>query len=105
MDTEKFKYIVNEVRPGDVCDIRFFGAVDEWSSRDFVYEFLWLEKQNPCKIRVLINSEGGSVISGMNMYSVINGSSVPTECINEGLAASIASVIWIAGNKSVMRDY
>ena len=41
----------------------------------------------------------------MSMFSVIRNSSIPTECINEGLAASMGSIIWAAGDKSLMRDY
>ena len=98
MDTTKFKYVV--------CDIRFFDAVNEYSANAFNSEFLWIESYiKPSKIRILINSEGGSVLYGMSMFSVIRNSSIPTECINEGLAASMGSIIWAAGDKSLMRDY
>ena len=106
MDTTKFKYVVGEAKTNEVCDIRFFDAVNEYSANAFNSEFLWIESYvKPSKIRILINSEGGSVLYGMSMFSVIRNSSIPTECINEGLAASMGSIIWAAGDKSLMRDY
>ena len=59
----------------------------------------------PSLIRVLINSEGGSVLHGMTVYAAIQNATVPTECVIEGMAASMGSVIWAAGDKSFMRDY
>ena len=42
---------------------------------------------------------------GMTTYSTISNSKIPTECIIEGIAASMGSVIWAAGDRSLMRDY
>ena len=53
----------------------------------------------------VINSEGGSVLYGMSTYSTIANATVDTECIIEGVAASMASIIWAAGKRSLMRDY
>jgi ATP-dependent protease ClpP protease subunit len=106
MDTEKFKNIVGEAKNGGIATIRFFGKVTEDSTTQFNYEFDYLENVvRPSLIRVLINSEGGSVLYGMGTYSTIQNSTVPTECIIEGMAASMGSIIWAAGNKSLMRDY
>lgn len=102
---KQFKHIVGEVKPNGCATIRLFDSVNEFSACSFVSEFLWLESQNPKKIKVCINSAGGSVLYGMSVFSVIKNSCVPTECIIEGLAASTASVIWAAGDKSLMCDY
>ena len=101
----KFKYIVGECKSGEEAVIRFFSEIDEWSAHCFISEFLYLESLKPCKIKVLINSEGGSVMYGMSMFSVISNSSVDTECIIEGIAASMGSIVWAAGKRSLMRDY
>lgn len=106
MDTEKFKNIVGEAKSGEIATIRFFGKVTEESTNQFNCEFDYLENVvRPTRIRVLINSEGGSVLYGMGTYSTIQNSTVPTECIIEGMAASMSSIIWAAGDKSLMRDY
>lgn len=106
MNTEKFKYIIGEAKSGEAATIRFFGKVTEESTTQFNAEFDFLENVvRPKLIRVLINSEGGSVLYGMTTYSTIRNSKIETECIIEGLAASMGSIIWAAGDRSLMRDY
>ncbi len=100
-----FSHIVGEIRQGEPATIRFYGKITEESAARFNGEFDWLESQRPSLIRVLINCEGGSVLHGMSSYATIQNSSVPTECINEGMAASMGSVLWAAGDRSLMRDY
>lgn len=106
MDTISFKNIIGEPKAGEVANIRFFSKINEESTTRFNKEFDYLENTiRPSLIRVLINSEGGSVLHGMTTYSTIQNSKIPTECVIEGMAASMASIIWAAGNKSLMRDY
>lgn len=105
MDTTQFKHIIGEVRSGEAAMIRFYGKITEESAIRFTEEFDYAESCAPSLIRILINSEGGSVLHGMSMYSTIQNSRVPTECINEGMAASMGSVLWAAGTRSLMRDY
>ena len=100
-----FSHIVGEIRQGEPASIRFYGKITEESAARFNGEFDWLESQHPSLIRVLINCEGGSVLHGMSSYATIQNSSIPTECINEGMAASMGSVVWAAGGRSLMRDY
>ena len=102
MNTSKFKYVVGEAKENEVCDIRLFCDIDEYTANSFNSVESYIK---PSKIRVLINSSGGSVLYGMSIFSVIRNSSIPTECINEGLAASMGSIVWAAGDKSLMRDY
>lgn len=106
MTTNDLKYVVGEAKIGDIATIRFSGKVTEESTAQFNREFEFLESVIcPRLIRVLINSEGGSVLYGMSTYSTIQNSTVETECIIEGMAASMASIIWAAGTRSLMRDY
>lgn len=106
MTINDLKYVVGEVKTGDIATIRFSGKVTEESTAQFNREFEFLENVIcPRLIRVLINSEGGSVLYGMSTYSTIQNSTVETECVIEGMAASMASIIWAAGTRSLMRDY
>lgn len=106
MSIENLQCVVGAVAAGAVATIRFFGPVTADSTARFNEEFDYLENTiRPCSIRVLINSEGGSVLSGMSTYSTIQNSAVDTECVIEGMAASMASIIWAAGRRSLMRDY
>jgi ATP-dependent protease ClpP protease subunit len=106
MDTENFQHIVGTALRGETANIRFSGKITETAALQFCNEFDYLECCiRPKLIRVLINSEGGSVLHGMTVYSVIQNATVPTECVIEGMAASMASIVWAAGRKSLMRDY
>lgn len=44
MDITKFKYVVNEAKTDEVCDIRFFDSVNEYTANTFNSEFLWVRK-------------------------------------------------------------
>lgn len=106
MDISQLKLIVGEAKQGEVATIRLFGRISEEVTTQFNAEFDFLENcVRPKLIRVLINSEGGSVLYGMSTYSTIQNSRVPTECVIEGMAASMGSIIWAAGGRSLMRDY
>lgn len=106
MDINSLQYVVGEAKADEVATIRFFGRITEESASRFNDEFDFLENVvRPSCIRVLINSEGGSVLFGMSSYSTIRNSKVDTECVIEGMAASMASILWAAGNRSLMRDY
>ncbi len=106
MDAENLKYVVGRAEEGKPAIIRFFSAVDECSVRCFNDEFLWLQDYvKPSKIIVMINSEGGSVLYGMSTFSVIRSCPIEVDCVIEGIAASMASVIWAAGDNLYMHDY
>lgn len=106
MDINNLQYVVGQTKENEAATIRFFGRVNEETATRFNEEFDFLESCiRPSLIRVLINSEGGSVLYGMSVYSTITNSRVDTECVIEGLAASMASIIWAAGRRSLMRDY
>lgn len=106
MNMNSLQCVVGAAAPGALATIRFFGRVTAESTARFNDEFDYLENEvKPSCIRVLINSEGGSVLYGMSTYSTIQNARVDTECVIEGMAASMASIIWAAGRRSLMRDY
>lgn len=106
MDINTLQYVVGEAKTDAPATIRFFGTVTEENTSRFNDEFDFLENViRPSCIRVLINSEGGSILHGMTTYSTIANAKVDTECVIEGMAASMASIIWAAGKRSLMRDY
>lgn len=106
MDQNNLKCIVGQACENQPAIIRFFDSVDWWSVDCFKEEFLWLQDYvHPSKIIVLINSDGGSVVQGMSVYSLIAGCPIETDCVIEGLAASMGSIIWAAGKNLYMHDY
>lgn len=71
----------------------------------FQKELLALDGMNKKRIQVWINSPGGIVSDGYNIYNAIlkSQTKVDTNCV--GMAASIAGVIFQAGRNRTMADY
>lgn len=106
MKTDELKYVVGEAQEAKPVYMRFYGRINEESTRQFNDEFLWVQDYvKPSKIVISINSEGGSVLYGMGTFSIIQQCPIEVETIIEGMAASMASVLWAAGTRSYMRDY
>jgi ATP-dependent protease ClpP protease subunit len=106
MDMDKLKCVVGKVETDKPAIIRFFDSINSVSAENFNSEFIWLQDViKPSKIIVLINCDGGSVMYGMSMFSVIQSCPIEVECIIEGVAASMGSVLWSAGARSYMHDY
>ncbi len=75
------------------------GEIDDNTSNIIVAELLYLDSQNHNDISLYINSNGGSVTSGMAIYDTMNfiKSDVSTICI--GMCASMAAFILSSGKK------
>jgi ATP-dependent protease ClpP protease subunit len=78
---------------------------DRINGHVFAQEMQWLEDQGVKKIKVRINSQGGSVLDGYSIYSAIVNSSAKVHTYIDGIAASIAGVIAMSGNKVYMADH
>lgn len=102
---QQLKYIKGSVKSGCPADIYFYTDVDNWSVEDFLWELKWLINNEVSKINIHINSAGGCCVDGMSVFSRILDCPIPTACYNDGLAASMASVIWAAGQEVYMKDY
>lgn len=59
---------------------------------------------NATSFNVHINSEGGIVDVGFDIHDYIKSLGVPIKTIGSGIVASIATVIFMAGNERVLRD-
>lgn len=95
------------------ADLCFFGDINseslgEWQKyypedkapqdvKDFLDQL-----ENVSKINVHINSGGGSVFGGIAIYNMLKRFDAEITVYVEGLAASIASVIAMAGNKIII---
>ena len=71
----------------------------------FQQELMQLDTLGKKRINVYINSPGGIVTDGYNIYSAILDSKTPVDTYCTGMCASIAGVIFQAGRKRVMADY
>ncbi len=81
--------------------IIFLGTqIDDYTANVIQAQLLYLDSSDPGKdISIYINSPGGSVYAGYGIYDTMQfiGSSVSTICT--GIAASMASVLLVAGEK------
>ena len=71
----------------------------------FQEELLRLDTMGKKRLQVWINSPGGVVLDGYNIFNAILKSKTPVDTYNVGIAASIAGVIFMAGRKRIMADY
>ena len=70
----------------------------------FCRELLLLDTMNKSKINVWINSPGGSVVDGMQIFNTILKTRTKVDTHNVGMAASIAAPIFLAGRNRYMMD-
>ena len=71
----------------------------------FQEELLQLDNMGKKRIKIWVNSVGGSVIDGYNIVSAIMKSKTPVDTYNVGIAASTAGWIWASGRKRYISDY
>lgn len=87
-------------KKADVAEIEIFDEIDSfWGIGPREFKERFDEVKDSASIRLLLNSPGGSVFDGMAIYNIIASerSKVSVEVV--GLAASIASIIALAGSK------
>jgi ATP-dependent Clp endopeptidase proteolytic subunit ClpP len=89
-----------------VAELLLYGVIDEdesWGgvgAREFAKELKGLGDVR--EIRVRINSSGGYVFAGQAIYSTLKRHKATVTVYVDGLAASIASVIAMAGDRVIM---
>jgi len=76
------------------------GPIDDAMANVVIAQLLFLESENPDKdIHLYINSPGGSVTAGMAIYDTMQYIKPDVSTICVGLAASMASILLMAGKK------
>ena len=87
-------------------EVECVGEIDADLVNALIREILFLQKENPNEeITMYINSPGGSVDSGMALYDVMKAVSCPIRTVCVGLAASMASLLFISGDKRDMLEH
>lgn len=75
-------------------------AVDQKLAEKVIQQVFYLENLDEDKeIRVFINSPGGEIFSGMAIYDTLRFVSCPVTTVVIGLAASMGSVLALAGDE------
>ena len=87
---------------GTVAELLIYDVIGWWpnDAETLARELKALEAD---EIIVRINSPGGSVFDGFAIYNALRAHAASVTTIVEGLAASAASLIALAGDKVVMR--
>jgi ATP-dependent Clp protease, protease subunit len=75
------------------------GEVNDNMSTIAQAQLLWLDREGNTDITVYIDSQGGSVKSGLSIVDVINYISCDVTTINTGMAASMGSILLGCGTK------
>lgn len=100
-------YIVNKV-DGQTAEILIYGDIFPYEgcvrASDFVADLMRLAKTCTL-IKVRINSNGGDVFEGIAIFNAIRNCAVDCYTYIDGIAASMGSVIAMAGKKVFMSKY
>lgn len=84
-------------------ELELCGPVDADSASCIIRNLLFLQKENADgAITLFINSPGGEVQSGLAVYDVMQAISCPIRTVCLGMAASMAALLFIAGNQRDM---
>lgn len=81
--------------------IIFLGTqIDDYTANVIQAQLLYLDSSDPGKdISIYINSPGGSVYAGLGIYDTMQYISSGVKTICTGMAASMAAVLLVAGEK------
>ena len=81
--------------------IIFLGTqIDDYTANVIQAQLLYLDTSDPGKdISIYINSPGGSVYAGLGIYDTMQYISSDVQTICNGMAASMAAVLLVAGEK------
>lgn len=103
---KKAKYFMLAQPDEDHAELSIFGDITSWpwSESDVSAHNLSqkLKDITASQIDVHINSYGGEVAEGLAIYNVLKNHSAEITTYCDGFACSIASVIFMAGDKRVM---
>ena len=84
-------------------EIEITGAIDAGSVSTAIRCLLHLQKEDQqLPITLYINSPGGEVQSGLALYDVMQAVSCPIHTVCLGMAASMAALLFIAGDQCEM---
>lgn len=104
----KRKYFSLE-KSGQTATINIYGDITSWEWLDSDISAATLSKQleslgDVNEIDVFINSYGGEVAEGLAIYNSLKRHKAKIRTFCDGFAASIASVIFMAGDERIMNE-
>lgn len=82
------------------------GEISDNLSNSLINEFLFITNTtNTTSIKLLINSPGGSIMSGMSIYDIISCLNLSTSTISMGLAASMGAFLLAVGENNMRYSF
>jgi len=78
------------------------GEINQELVHELVLQVMYLQSENDKEITIYINSPGGEVQSGLALYDVMQAVSCPIRTVCVGRAASMAALLFIAGDQRYM---
>jgi ATP-dependent protease ClpP protease subunit len=97
------KYVVN--RTTKDATMRLYGELGKKVDGDyFAQEIGWLD-ESVDTIHIHINSPGGNIFQGLSIVGAILAAKAKVITYVDGIAASMAAVIAVAGHRVVMNDF
>jgi len=106
MPAKSFYKIISSVQ-NSAAEILIYGPIgNSWydesvSAKQFIQDINALDVEN---ITIRINSIGGSVVDGIAIHNAIKRHKAQVTTVNDGIAASIASLILMAGDTVEMAE-
>lgn len=93
-------YLYSDISVSSVMGLLKFIKNAEKRWNNFLLEnFDIVEKAEPKPLKIYINSEGGEIFAAIPLIDAITNSKIPIHTYIEGIAASAASLISMAGHK------
>jgi ATP-dependent Clp protease, protease subunit len=103
----RLAWSIRNAADDDHAEIKLYAEVGEswWFESVTAQEFTdELDQLDVSSITLRINSPGGSVFDGVAMYSALRSHRAKVTSVVEGLAASIASIVMLAGETVQISD-
>ncbi|MDD5791337.1 MAG: ATP-dependent Clp protease proteolytic subunit, partial [Erysipelotrichaceae bacterium] len=81
-------------------EIQCVGEINSDLVYSLIMQLQYLQREDPnAEITMYINSPGGEVTSGLALYDVMQAISAPMHTVCVGMAASMASILFAAGDR------
>lgn len=84
--------------------VYLYGMIYSWTASDFASIHARAMNQGIERIHLRINSYGGNVFAGNAMYNLLKSSKIKITTYNDGIAASMASVLLLCGDEIKMAE-
>lgn len=84
--------------------IRITGEINDQEADEFMVKLAYLDALNHDPIKIIINSPGGSVSSGLAMLDAMNAAESEIETVCTGVAASMGAFLVACGGRKGKRS-